>query len=279
MFGKQYANHLDILVRSFGQMNNRYQRVAQRENISYSERLKKLYLALFGIPEIGFQIRSLYFKKILDSYLFNKNPKKILDAGSGIGAYSFWLAKRFAKAEIIGGEIDKNKLRFCKKMVNELRLKNIMFVYFDITKIDNNRIYDMIVTIDVLEHIDKYKHALKNFYYLLHIDGYLYIHVPQPNQKRIFSTLKSWHHEDHAYEGIKKNILEEELKKIGFKIITSMETFGFFGKLAWEINHLTLAKSFVLAGIAFPFLYILARFDMLYKNKNGLGVSILAQKK
>jgi hypothetical protein len=112
----------------------------------------------------------------------------------------------------------------------------------------------------------------------LNKQGCLYIHVPQPNQKRIFKSLQSWHHEDHVHEGIKKTILQNDLKKIGFQIVTSHETFGFFGKLAWELNHLILSKNFVLAGITFPFLYLIALLDKTTKNKHGLGIAILAQK-
>ena len=138
--------------------------------------------------------------------------------------------------------------------------------------------YDFIVCIDVLEHIHDYGLVLKNFSKLLKNEGYLYIHVPQPNQKRIFNSLKKWRHEDHVHEGIAKKELENKLKKLNFDILTSMETFGFFGKLSWELNHLALSKSFIVAGIAHPLLYIIAKIDLWIINKNGLGVAILAKK-
>ncbi len=87
MFGKEYAKYLDILISSFGEINSLYQKKAKaNSNISF---LKKIYVLLFGIPEIGFRICSMYFKTSLASNLLNKNLKKILDAGSGIGAYTF----------------------------------------------------------------------------------------------------------------------------------------------------------------------------------------------
>lgn len=280
MFGKEYASHLDILTQSFGQMNDQYQekiKKSQKSN-AFIKTFKKLYILLFGIPEIGLQIRSIYFKKIIISHLFKKNPKNILDAGSGIGAYSIWLAKNFNKAKITGGEIDKNKLSYSEAIRKQLHLKNVKFVYFDIMKSQNKSLYDLIICIDVLEHIDRYEIVLKNFYDLLQNNGYIYIHVPQPNQKRIFSLFKTWHHLDHVHEGIAKNTLENRLKKLGFQIISSQETSGFFGKITWEINHFTLSKSFVFAGIIFPLLYVLAMLDQFTKNKDGLGVAVLAKK-
>lgn len=277
MFGKEYAKHLDILTQSFGEINDNYQkRVKANSNSSF---FKIIYIMLFGIPEIGFQIRSMYFKKILSSNLLNKNLKKILDAGSGIGAYTFLLGQTYSQAKVTGGDIDKYKLKSCQTMAKELRLKNVEFIHMDATRLEKRTRYNFIVSIDVLEHIDNYELVLENFFNMLQKNGHLYIHVPQPNQKRIFNVLKAWHHEDHVREGISKRTLEDKLIKLGFEIILSRETFGFFGKLAWEINHLILSRSFVLAGITFPFLYLLTLLDLFLEIKNGLGVAIFSQKK
>ena len=279
MFGREYANHLDILVQSFEQINENYQnriKTGSKENLA--EKLKKLYISVFGIPEIGFQIRSLYFEKILNSHFLKKNQKKILDAGCGIGSYTLLLGKKFEKAKVTGGDIDKYKLQSCKAIASELNIRNVEFEYLNITKISNNARYDLAVCIDVLEHIHDYELALSNFSKLLKSGGYLYVHVPQPNQQRIFKSLKEWHHEDHTREGIIKNELEKKLRKLGFKIITSMETFGLFGKLSWELNHLSLSRSFVIAGIIFPLLYAIAKIDLWQRNKNGLGIAVLAKK-
>jgi len=277
MFGREYANHPDILAHSFGEMNEKYQKKVNAD--SETSFLKKIYVMLFGIPEIGLQIRSIYFKKILSSNFLNKNLIKILDAGSGIGAHTLLLGKMFPKAKITGGDIDKYKLKSCQMIVKELELNNVEFEYLNITKINNkDNYYDLVVNIDVLEHINNYEQVLKNFFKILKNNGYLYIHVPQPNQRRIFGSFKKWKHEDHVHEGIAKISLKNSLKKLGFKIIVSKNTFGFFGKLAWEINHITLSKSFIFAGIVFPLLYVISKIDLWQKNKNGLGLVILAKK-
>ncbi len=280
MFGGEYASHIDVLTHSLGEINEKYRNKinVEKNNLSFIDRLKKLYILIFGIPEIGFQIRSLYFEKILNSHLLKKNPKRILDAGCGIGAYALLLGKMFTKAKIIGGDVDKYKLQSCKTIAKEQNIKNVKFEYLNIIKKSNKKIYDLIVCIDVLEHIDRYELALENFSNLLKTGGHLYIHVPQPNQKRLFKSLKKWHHEDHVHDGIIKNELENNLKKLGFKIIISMETFGFFGKLSWELNHIMLSKSFVIAGIIFPLLYVIVQIDFWANNKNGLGIAILAKK-
>lgn len=280
MFGRQYAEHLDLLMHSYGQMNKDYLRKAhEKKRIAFIEKLKKLYVFLFGIPEIGFQLRSIYFKNILSSYVELEKPKMILDAGSGIGAYTFWLARRFPRALVTGGDIDRHKIKSCRALAREFHVKNVSFDYLNITKVQEKSAFDFIVTIDVLEHLEDYTTALKNFHRLLRKDGLLYIHVPQPHQKRILYSLREWHHEDHVREGIGRKMLEFKLKKLGFNILVSRETFGFFGKLAWELNHITLTKNFILAGLLFPALYILALIDERLENTHGLCMAVLAQKR
>ncbi len=260
-------------------MNEDYLRISRNEkHTGIFEIFKKIYIYLFGIPEIGFQLRSIYFEKILFSSVISDKLKNILDAGSGIGAYTFWLAKTFPRAIVRGGDIDRDKLKSCKFLIKEFHLNNVSFNYLDLTKITNRSTYDLIVAIDVLEHVTDYVKVLRNFHRLLRKNGLLYVHMPQPHQKRIFCSLRMWQHKDHVREGIAKNALENILEDLGFKIIESRETFGFFGKLAWELNHLMLSKSFKLAGITFPFLYVLALVDQLCRNKKGLGIAILAKK-
>jgi SAM-dependent methyltransferase len=276
MFGSQYFNHPEILMDSFGEMSHDHgskHRVKQSNVIIL---LEKIYLFIFGVPEIGFQIRGRYFKYLLRK--MNSSPNKILDAGSGIGAYSFWLSKQYPESSINGLDIDKNKLKFTKKFAKAKGIKNIHFTFGDVTSLVEKNEYDLIVNVDVLEHIDKYTKVLKNFYKALSPNGYLFIHTPQAKQKRIFKSLKKWHHEGHIHEGFSPNTLRKELRKIGFHIVEVRETFGFFGKLSWELNHIMLTKGFVLLGLFYPLLYILSLLDSLIVVKKGLGTAILAKK-
>lgn len=281
MFGSNYYKHPEILIDSLEEMSGENKKHLKKKSSGIMLLLEKFYLLIFGIPEIGFQIRSNYFRDMLNKGIKNKKIEKILDAGSGIGVYSFWLSKKFQHATIDGWEIDKTKLQFSNKFAKELNTKNVNFLYGDITKpiLNNKNVYDLIVNVDVLEHIDNFESVLKNFHKLLSKGGYLFIHTPQINQKRIFNSLEHWHHEGHVHEGFLPTDLKNTLKKIGFTDINVRETFGFFGKLSWELNHLILPKGFMLLGILYPFLYFISKLDIHMKNKKGLGTAILARKK
>lgn len=280
MFGSEYYKHPEILIDSLKEMPGSKKNIKKKSS-AFLVFLEKIYLLIFGIPEIGLQVRSKYFRDMLKEGVRNKKIDKALDAGSGIGIYSFWLSGKFQDSAIDGWEIDKTKLEFSKRFAKELNINNTDFLYGDITKpsLKSNNKYDLIVNIDVLEHIDNFENALKLFYKLLSKGGYLFIHTPQKDQKRIFKSLENWHHEGHIHEGFSPNELKKTLTEIGFGNVWARETFGFFGKLAWELNHLAMSKGFVILGIVYPFLYLISRLDLFTNNKKGLGTAILARKK
>jgi 2-polyprenyl-3-methyl-5-hydroxy-6-metoxy-1,4-benzoquinol methylase len=275
MFGAIYFNHPDVLRKSMRSMNEEMYRPAEPKR--FVSALERLYLRLFGIPEVGLQVRALYFNKA--SKRLPPGMKTILDAGSGIGACAVTLARKYPEAEVIGCDIDREKVSFCEGLVNELGLRNLSFVSADITNLDRfHEPFDAIVSIDVLEHVVDYESALRGFHRMLKPNGWLYIHTPQPIQIRILKRFCSWHHQDHVREGFTPAALVAELSEVGFTAVDVRQTFGGFGRFAWELNHLTLAWRIWLGAAAFPLLYLVARLDPLMRNRTGLGVSVLAEK-
>lgn len=275
MFGSKYFRYPKILLDSFSEMKEGKKKEKINKSVYF---LLKIYIFIFGIPEIGFQERAIVFHRIIRDRLQDKNLHKILDAGSGIGIFTFEIADKYPQSLVWGRDLDKKKILLSKKLMKEFKISNIKFEITDISKMNTKEKFDLIVNIDVLEHIKNYKKVLKSFYDMLSLGGYLYIHTPQLNQKRIFPALKNWSHEGHEREGFDPNILQKDFKKLGFKIVDIRETFGFFGKLAWELNHIALGKSFILAGIIYPIIFPLIFIDTLFKVNHGLGIAVLVKK-
>jgi SAM-dependent methyltransferase len=262
-------------------MRKEYGEVLFRQKASrIKERLERAYIGIFGIPEIGFQLRGLHFRRIIGKHLAKQRFTRILDAGSGIGAYAFLLTARFPQAEIVAYEIDDAKLSVCADIAAVAGLRRIDFIRHDLTARTPITVqFDLIVNIDVLEHITDYEAVLDNFEVSLKRGGYLFIHTPQPNQRRIFNSLSSWGHQGHVREGFLPNELCQYLSDRGFSVVACRETFGPFGKFAWELNHIILAKSLALGAFTFPILYLLATLDLLNSNRRGLGTALLASKR
>jgi 2-polyprenyl-3-methyl-5-hydroxy-6-metoxy-1,4-benzoquinol methylase len=74
-----------------------------------------------------------------------------------------------------GHETDQGAIDFARKV---FPLKNLYFNYGDILKQDDETVYDWVLMIDVLEHIEKDKQALKQVKKLLCKDGSFIISTP-----------------------------------------------------------------------------------------------------
>ena len=99
-----------------------------------------------------------------------KTNSRILDAGCGTGGNMRILAQF---GNVIGIDNSPEAIKFCKKRGFEnIQLKNIENTGFS----DNS--FDLIVALDLLEHLDNDVEVLKEFHRVLKKDGYILISVP-----------------------------------------------------------------------------------------------------
>ena len=97
---------------------------------------------------------------------------KVADIGSGTGFGTHILTRKAAHVD--GYEIDETALRFSQRVFDNSK---IMFHYGDITKgLEGD--YDFVTMIDVIEHIEKDRTALKNCKALLKNKGAFIISTP-----------------------------------------------------------------------------------------------------
>ena len=271
-----YANHLEFLKQSFRGMNDEYRGKVKKQESFVMKSLQSIYIKIFGVPEIGFQIRHVHFIKALE-LIKHKKFTRIMDAGSGIGCYTLALARRYPHASVLGVDNSKKNMLIGKTMAKTRTVANTKFIVGNLEHPMKEK-FDFIVCIDVLEHIENYQRVLKNFYRSLGRGGYLYIHVPQMHQKRFFKQFQTWSHEGHVREGFIPSSFQKDLKNIGFQKIGVWNTFGVLGSLAWELNHLALSKSFIVAALIYPFLLPFIIVDRYMYNKKGLAASYVYRK-
>lgn len=72
---------------------------------------------------------------------------KVLDLGGGSGAFLPALAQRFADVTVVDLDLDD-----ARRVATHYQLKNVRLFEQDITAWDNAETYDLVVTMDVLEH-------------------------------------------------------------------------------------------------------------------------------
>lgn len=95
--------------------------------------------ALIPRPETEWMVQSL-----IDSNL--QNIKRILDLGTGTGCIAIALAKAFPDAEVIGIDISEQALSLARENAENAGISNAKFIKGDITSLDINGTFDIIIS-------------------------------------------------------------------------------------------------------------------------------------
>lgn len=130
----------------------------------------------------------------------------VLDFGAGNGEY----ANRFPLGSVDAAEIDPDLLPLIKQPI-----------YTDISQL--TRTYDLIYTINVLEHIDQHGDIVKALYAKLKPGGRLKVFVPA--RQEIFSNMDE--HVGH-YRRYDKQLVRQILTDAGFRV-TDCRYYDFAG--------------------------------------------------
>lgn len=201
------------------------------------------------------------------------SPMEILDGGSGNGNYAFYLAKLFPRAMITGIDISGEKIDSASSIAHLLNLGNVSFKKKSLTTLKEIARYELVVCVDVLEHIENDFLAMRNMSNSLKAGGSLILHVPKDRKQvlRHFKRFKDFRIEDHVREEYRIEEILEKAKRVGLEVRSLSHTHGWFGSLAWEIDQFLIVHLRKLRYVAFPFLYVLMLADVHLGNRRGNG--------
>jgi SAM-dependent methyltransferase len=258
---------------------------------SLIRKIPYLRIIFYKLLDLMF-LRSWYVRRELKKLRekFGEGKIKILDAGTGYGQYAYFMAKHLNPCEIKAVDIKEDWIKDCKEFFKQQKIDNVLFEIEDLTRLNYSEEFDLIVCVDVMEHIPDDIKVLRNFYNALKSEGYLLINTPS-----IYGG-SDVHDEDeesfigeHARVGYSKEELEFKLHPIGFKTYQSKYTYGFWGDKAWRLgikypmlllNH---SKMFFIILpfyylITFPFTLLMMYLDFVKENKVGSGINFIAKK-
>jgi len=237
-------------------------------------------------------LRSWYVRRELKELRnkFGNSKIEIYDAGSGFGQYTYFMSKKLAPCNIFSVDVKKDWISDCRNFFNKKKISNVAFAVEDLTSISHKNKFDLIVCVDVMEHIAEDQKAFNNFYNALKKGGFLLINSPSiyggsdvhQNEEESFIS-------EHARDGYSKEDLEAKLHPIGFSTYKSRYTYGFWGDKAWRLGIkypmllLNISKLFLLFlplyyMLTFPFTLIMMNLDFTTENKTGSGINFIAKK-
>lgn len=238
---------------------------------------ERCYCRFFGVPIIGLRIRLRWLKRLLPP-----DAARILDAGCGRGVISRVMARRYPHAIVDAIDLNAKGQERNRQIIDRMGLANCNFLFADLTQFDADGQYDLIVTVDNLEHIDDDRGVLCSLYRAMCDGGILVAHVPHYYRRwPIFKWIRNFDVPGHVRPGYHLPEIVERVRQAGFIVERSGFSFGFLENLANNLGYaITSAeeKRKLLYAAIFPMLNLIAWIGHRGNPAMGAGVWVVARK-
>jgi len=241
---------------------------------------ERFYVKLFGAPILGLRVRARTILPFLEQI---PDPRRIADAGCGRGMITLACARRFPAAEVFGVDLDEDQNRVNSEIAKKVGFKKVQFVTMDAMKLPELGRFDLIISMDMLEHLDDDLGAVKMFYEALEPGGYMLIHVPHLTRNIFGWQRENWMDIDgHVRPGYTKDELTRLLARGGFHVKTCIYNYNTMETLANDISKLITGareRNKGLYALVFPLLLFFSFLGSFYRSqKSGSGLVALAVK-
>lgn len=240
--------------------------------------IEKAYIAVFGIPIVGLRIRA---RNVFSLIPKNRPYHHILDAGSGPGVFSFELGRRYPEAKIIGVDLLEGSIQACEHIAKKLNITNVRFQQSPIEALPQHNCFDLILCVDILEHIQDDLAALKGLYHAAAPGGFLVLHVPALYRRYpVWQKRLNFDVETHVRTGYEPHEIQAKVKRSGFLICETGFTYGFWETLVNNISYMITRarmRNKAIYALVFPILYLISWFGARARPKNlGAGIFVTA---
>jgi len=249
--------------------------------LTQSNPLARVFIRWLGPLGVHARIRNAHILRAIGGLSLPPGVR-VLDAGCGHAYASFWLARRHADWEIWGVDVDPTVIACNREAASALGLGNLHFQEGDVTRLDVFPPFDLVFSIDVLEHIADDVGALLSWRQAMTRAGWLVLHLPLSHQMqgRIFPAFKQHVISDHVRDEYTEEEIKAKLGQSGFAVHSMAHGFGFWGELAFELNYLCWRRPWLrtlLALLTFPLAIPLGYVDSRSFPDWGNSLILLAR--
>jgi SAM-dependent methyltransferase len=240
-------------------------------------RFERLYARLLGAPANGLRIR---LRRVLPAT--DGAYRSILDAGCGGGVFSFELAKRHPQATVVGVDMEADLVTRANTMAERAGLTNVHFEQRDVTQLPYDADFDLVVSVDNLEHVEDDVAAMRDLFSALRPGGTLVVHVPGYERRwLIFGKRVNFDVPGHVRPGYRAGELVERLEKAGFEVGEQHATYGALETFTNNISYLITGADQRRKGLyaaVFPLLLAVSWFGKFSHPSWGAGVLAVAHR-
>lgn len=221
--------------------------------------LKKVFYKILGIMFL----REWHVKKVLRELITSAGEGySLFDAGTGFGQYSYYCVKKFPLIKIHASDLKEDYIKDFSEFMKAVSMsQRITFGVEDLTKPIHKEKFNLILSVDVMEHIEEDVKVFENFYKALKPSGRLIVNTPSNLGG---SGIKTSHDKsfigEHARSGYSLEELTDKLKSVGFRVETVKYTYAKFGNIAWKLG---IKIPMVLLNTSFLFLLILPLYYII----------------
>ncbi|MDX9811735.1 MAG: class I SAM-dependent methyltransferase [Bacteroidales bacterium] len=216
----------------------------------------------------------------------------MLDAGSGFGQYSWWVIRKNPGWFIRAVDINNDHIRDCEEFFGKTgRGGRIKCETADLTTLKEENSYELILSVDVMEHIADDEAVFRNFNSALREGGFLVISTPSDQGgSDVHSGDDHSFIDEHVRDGYGTGEIREKLERSGFTDVETRYTYGIPGRISWilsmkyPVSLLNISYLFFIFLpfyylLAFPLSFILNFCDLYLKHKTGTGLLVTARKR
>ena len=218
-------------------------------------------------------------------------PVRVLDAGTGFGQYAYFVARNFPEARVHAVDVKRDYLDRAKTFVDQTPYADrVTWAIDDLTDLQAEGPFDLILSVDVMEHIAEDRTVFEHFERVLRPGGHVIINTPSDQGG---SDVQEEGEEsfigEHVRDGYNLSDLEGKLRDAGLEPVRSLYTYGEYGSTAWRwlIKRPMKMLGATWASIVLLPLYYLAALpiglffnakDVAHDNETGTGVLVVARK-
>lgn len=192
------------------------------------------------------------------------------------------LAKLHPEAQVVGIDMDETLVSRANAIAKRAGLTNCRFEVGDVTKLEFDGTFDLVVSVDNLEHVEDDVTAMRGLLRALKPGGKAVVHVPGYERRwLLFGRRVNFDVPGHVRPGYRTDELVTRLSGAGFDVASYQSTYGMVETFTNNISYLITGadqKRKGLYALVFPVLLAVSWFGRSSRPQWGAGVMAVAQR-
>jgi len=238
--------------------------------------LKRLYLRLFGIPDVRAQLSAAYTLSAVQQLA----PRTVLDVGCGNGMITCLLAAHMPETRFVGLDLDAASLEFAARLAAQNGLDNVTFRLANAEESALPGSNDMVVCLAVFQFIHDVKGLASQIRDALVPGGSLVLQISGRDTRQYINRLSRLRGNLPEFREVRTGFTDEGVRallgEVGFDGVETRAVIKGPSILAKEVFYATLQVGPARYALC-PLLNWVTAFDRSYSG-HGNGIFVVARR-